>query len=81
MTTLSKRQAVVAVIVSSILFTIALALFCFALGLDFVNEGWAPRQDGESVVGDRQVPLVLSLVGFAISIVLFFVGLHRIAKP
>lgn len=76
----SKPQAIVAVIISAIIFTISLAVFCYALGLDFANEGWSSPPSGESFVAQRQGSLWLSMVGFAVSIVLFFIGLHRIAK-
>ena len=47
---------------------LSLALFCFALGVSFSEEGWSENRavDGPALVG--------SLVGFAIATLLFWIG-------
>jgi hypothetical protein len=53
---------------------IAFALFCFSLGLNFQDEGWA---------ADRQIhrpSLVGSLVGLAIAILVFWLGFFQTTR-
>lgn len=51
---------------------IAFALFCNALGLNFQDEGWAEGRDQPWQTHRTQ--LIGSLVGFAIAILLFWLG-------
>lgn len=53
---------------------ISLALFCYALGLNFSDEGWT---DGHDPWRSRPIALVSSLIGMAISILLFWAGFFQ----
>ena len=51
--------------------SLALALFCYALGLNFSDEGWPQDQP------INRFMLVLSLAGFALAILIFWLGFFQ----
>lgn len=55
-------------------FVAALVVFCWSLGLNFRDEGW-PDASGET----HTIGLALSSVSFVVSIVMFFLGVQRVA--
>ena len=57
--------------------TASLVLFCYALGLNLQDEGWS---DAQVAWGPHPIALASSLVGFAISILLFWLGFVRITR-
>jgi hypothetical protein len=50
----------------------AFALFCFALGLNFSDQGWPENQNPWQT---NRVALVGSFAGFGIAILVFWLGL------
>lgn len=75
------RSGIVFIAVATLVFVVALTLFCIALGLDFQSEGWSGQvadADGEAT-WDR-TSMAVSTVGFIASIVLFFVGVQRVSQ-
>jgi len=51
---------------------IAFVLFCYTLGLNFTDEGWANHPNQPWQV--NRVHLIGSFVGFAVGILLFWMG-------
>lgn len=76
---ITQRTAYLSILASAIIFGIALVTFCYSLGLDFANEGWAQPQVGQTSVVNKTW-LWASITGFCVSTVLFFIGLHRVAR-
>ncbi len=52
--------------------TVAFAVFCYSLGLNFSDEGWADNQP--SPWQTNRIALIGSLVGFAVAILVFWLG-------
>lgn len=75
------RTGIWLIAMGTAVFVVALGLFCVALGLDFQNEGWSGSGsvDGESA-NWSSMQLIVSSIGFTISIVLFFVGVQRVSS-
>ena len=59
--------------------SVALLFCCYSLGADFRDEGWGELASTQP--GPRRIWFVLSLIGFAIAIPLFWVGFFRIVHP
>lgn len=53
---------------------VSLGLFCFSLGLNFRDEGWS---DGQPTWEKNWAWLLCSLVGFAIAILVFWMGFFQ----
>lgn len=52
--------------------TVAFAVFCYSLGLNFSDEGWADNQP--SAWQSNRVALIGSLAGFSVAILTFWLG-------
>lgn len=67
-------------IASSVLSFIASSvLFCIAIGANFTDEGWGDNKAG--LAGADATLLSASAMLVTIAIVVFWVGMHRLAKP
>ena len=64
--------------VASITRIASLALFCHAYGLNFCDEGWSDRVDGQAAVN----PLAMTgaVIGMIVSTVLYWVGFLRLTR-
>lgn len=75
------RTGIVCIAAATIVFVVALALFCVALGLDFQSEGWSSDvADADGVATWDGATMMISTIGFLVSIVLFFVGVQRVSQ-
>jgi len=70
------RGAVISVI-GVLIGTVAFVLFCYALGLNFSDEGWA--DNGKPWQTNRGA-LIGSLVGIAVAILVFWLGFIQITR-
>ena len=58
---------------------VSLMLCCFAFGANLESEGWGDVS-AQSAIG-RQIPFVLSLIGFGVAIPVFWIGFFRLTDP
>lgn len=66
------------VVLAALIGIFALVLFCYAYGLNFQDEGWAPNPDGSPQV--KQGPLIGSLIATVIATILFWWGFMRVTR-
>ena len=67
-------------IASSVLSFIASSvLFCVAIGANFTDEGWGDNKAG--LAGADPTLLAASAILMTIAIIVFWIGMHRLAKP
>ncbi len=67
-------------IASSVLSFIASSvLFCVAIGANFTDEGWGDNKAG--LAGADTTLLAASAILMTIAIIVFWIGMHRLAKP
>ena len=60
--------------VGALIGTIAFAVFCYALGLNFTDEGWS---ENASPTPARRIALIGSLIGFVVAILIFWLGFFQ----
>lgn len=58
--------------------TLSFAAFCYLLGLNFTDEGLSDNQS--SPWQDNRIALLITLAGFSISIVAFWIGVIQITR-
>lgn len=62
-------------------FIAVLGFFCVALGLDFQNEGWSGAVEAQAETANwDSVQMIVSSIGFTVSIVLFFLGVQKVSS-
>jgi len=77
------RTGVTWIVAAAVIFAVALACFCVALGLDFENEGWQNNgglDEPDARALWSQPMVIISSLGFVLSIVLFFVGVQKVSR-
>ncbi len=73
------RGNVILLVGSVIAFIASSVSFCVGIGLSFSHEGWGENQSG--LAGTNVTLLTVSAILMTIAIVMFWVGLHRLANP
>ncbi len=67
-------------IASSVLsFLVSSVLFCIAIGANFTDEGWGDNKAG--LAGANAKLLAASAILMTVAIIVFWMGMHRLAKP
>lgn len=75
------RSGILLIAMGTFVFIAALVFFCVALGLDFQNEGWSGAVDAQIETASwNSMPMIVSSIGFTVSIVLFFVGVQKVSS-
>ncbi|MEM6777807.1 MAG: hypothetical protein AAF670_09125 [Planctomycetota bacterium] len=76
----STRQGAIWIAVGTVLFTLALVAFCWALGLNFQDEGWSKAVDTAADDASASPWWAVSIIGFVLSIIVFFIGVQKVSQ-
>jgi hypothetical protein len=72
------RPGIKLLFVSLLVAAVSIALFCYSLDLNF-EDGWA-LSDDDPPPAVRRIPLAIAMIGFGVSILVFWAGYLSLAR-